>query len=151
MKWQGRERLLKRMAALPESYKAEMRPALDKGADEMVDLARRFVPKKTGALAASIDKTWGEYRPENANVRGVGAGKGGHDLAVTVHAGDARAWYAALVENGTAPHENEGKFAGTRHPGTAPQPYFFPAYRLMKKRIMARIRRAHRKAFKGQK
>jgi HK97 gp10 family phage protein len=38
------------------------------------------------------------------------------------------AYQAHLVEFGTAPHINAGKFAGTKHPGTAPQPFARPAW-----------------------
>ena len=39
-----------------------------------------------------------------------------------------RAFHAHLVEFGTAPHIVGGKFAGARHPGTAPQPFARPAW-----------------------
>ncbi|OJY34644.1 MAG: hypothetical protein BGP11_08490 [Rhodobacterales bacterium 65-51] len=39
-----------------------------------------------------------------------------------------RAPHAHLVEFGTAPHINGGKFAGSQHPGTAPQPFVRPAW-----------------------
>lgn len=38
------------------------------------------------------------------------------------------AWYAHLVEFGTGPHPNAGQFAGTEHPGTAPDPFMRPAF-----------------------
>lgn len=37
-------------------------------------------------------------------------------------------WHGHFVEFGTAPHVNGGKFAGTSHPGTAPQPFMRPAF-----------------------
>ncbi|AZV00398.1 tail-component protein [Paracoccus phage vB_PthS_Pthi1] len=39
-----------------------------------------------------------------------------------------RAFHAHLVEFGTAPHIVGGKFAGARHPGTAPQPFARPVW-----------------------
>ncbi|XQZ45688.1 HK97 gp10 family phage protein [Paracoccus yeei] len=39
-----------------------------------------------------------------------------------------RAFHAHLVEFGTAPHKNAGLFAGSQHPGTAPQPFARPAW-----------------------
>ncbi|MBU4543337.1 MAG: hypothetical protein KKG74_05455 [Alphaproteobacteria bacterium] len=33
-----------------------------------------------------------------------------------------------LLEFGTDPHVNAGRFAGTQHPGTDPQPFLTPAY-----------------------
>jgi hypothetical protein len=94
-------------------------------------------------------------------VRGVGSGGGAGDpdLSVTIHAGDARAWYARLVEFGTRGHVIKAKekrlsdgsqFYGTevRHPGTGSQPFFFPAYRLTKKRMRSRLQRATNSAAK---
>jgi HK97 gp10 family phage protein len=112
-------------------------------------MQKRLVPKDSGALERSIKVVKGNYTPDNANVRGVGgAGAGDPDLTVRVVAGNAEAWYARLVEFGTAPHENKGKFAGTDHPGTKAQPYFFPAVRALRRRVKARITRATKKAVK---
>lgn len=57
---------------------------------------------------------------------------GEHELQRVVTVGDDVAFYARWVEFGTV--EN------------APQPYFFPAYRLLKKRLSNRIKRAIGKA-----
>ncbi len=47
--------------------------------------------------------------------------------------------YAHLVELGTAPHKNEGIFAGTDHPGTAPKPFLRAAYEATKTAVVARF------------
>lgn len=39
-----------------------------------------------------------------------------------------RAFHAHFVEFGTAPRINGGRFAGTKHPGTAAQPFIRPAW-----------------------
>lgn len=39
-----------------------------------------------------------------------------------------KAYHAHLVEFGTAPHINRGKFSGSKHPGTAAQPFVRPAW-----------------------
>jgi HK97 gp10 family phage protein len=148
MKIQNKDRFLKKLAAIPQAARQEMQAALKTSGDEIADLARSFAPKKSGALARSIGSTIGAYVTDNANVRGVQATAGGHDLSVTIHAGDAQAYYAAFVEFGTAPHPNGGLFKGSEHPGSSPQPFFFPAFRLGKKRAKSRISRAINKAAK---
>jgi HK97 gp10 family phage protein len=148
MKIRNLDRLKRRIRQMPVATKAEIRAALDDGSSEMVDLAKTFVPKKRGALRDSIGKTWGEYKPENANVRGVSSGGAGHELSVVIHAGDANSYYASWVEFGTAPHKNGGKFKGTQNPGAKASPYFFPAYRLLKKRMKSKLSRAMRRAIK---
>ncbi len=48
---------------------------------------------------------------------------------VMMYAGPSeRAFYAHLVEFGTAPHVNGGMFAGSQHPGTSPRPFVRPAW-----------------------
>lgn len=60
---------------------------------------------------------------------------GRHELSVEVVAGNNKAFYAAMVEFGTV---------------NAPaQPYFFPPYRALKKRIKSRTSRAVKKAVKA--
>jgi len=143
------DRLKRKLASLPIAARQEMRAALEKSAAEIVDLQRRFVPVKSGTLRKSIGYTFGDYAAQNANVRGVSGSSGtskDKDLSVTVHAGDASAFYAAFVEFGTAPHVNRGRFAGSQHPGSPAEPFFYPGWRLGKKRAKGRIARAVNKA-----
>lgn len=147
----NKRKLLRRMARMPVEARKEIRKALETSAEEMADVAKRFAPRESGALARSIDYTFGAYKAANANVRAVG-GYGGlqdKDLTVTIHAGDSVAWYAALVEYGTPPHaQPNNPRIGYHHPGASPQPFFMPAYRLIKKRVRSRISRAINRAAK---
>ncbi|MCQ0989933.1 HK97-gp10 family putative phage morphogenesis protein [Jiella marina] len=59
---------------------------------------------------------------------------GEHDLQRRILAGDNVAFYAVHVEHGTAE--------------AAAKPFFYPAYRLQKKSIQSRIKRAISKAVK---
>jgi HK97 gp10 family phage protein len=170
VKIKGKDKFLAQIAALPQALRDEVRAALETSAEEMVDLAKRFAPVDSGALKNSISYSFGAFQPENANVRGVEtsggnarAAKGEAGLAVTVHAGNATAWYASLVEFGTAAHTIKPKrpggvlgFNGTaveevHHPGASARPFFFPAYRLSRQRAKSRlsrsIRNGARKAF----
>jgi HK97 gp10 family phage protein len=61
---------------------------------------------------------------------------GPHELSIHVEAGDERAFYARWVEFGTL--------------RTPASPYFFPAYRSLRRRIRGRISRAVRKAVRGK-
>lgn len=125
-------------------------------------MQKRLAPFASGDLRNSIGYTFGAYRAENSNVRGVTAsGVGGDpELTVTVHAGDANAWYAALVEFGTSPHTIKPRRPGgllnihgrliesVSHPGGSPQPFFYPAWRASRKRVKSRISRATTKSVK---
>ena len=148
-KVQGLDRLKKKLAKLPQSVKAEMRVAIATGAEEVVALAKSLCPVDDGDLRDSIGWTWGEP-PKGSMTLGrigdVAAAKAGAGLIATIYAGDSKAFYARFVEFGTAPHINRGRFAGTQHPGTAAQAFFFPAYRAVRKRIRGRVTRAVNKA-----
>lgn len=160
MKIDGKARLQAKIAAMPVKTRDRIRKSLESSARDMADVAKRLAPVKSGALRNSIGYTFGSYSPENANVRGVSSSGGGHDLSVTVHAGDATAWYASLVEFGTVPHVIKPKKPGgllnvhgrmiaeVHHPGATARPYFFPAYRLTKKQLKARVRAAVSRAAK---
>ncbi|MBN9243940.1 MAG: HK97 gp10 family phage protein [Mesorhizobium sp.] len=163
MKFAGVNKLKRKLRALPAIAREEIHGALQQSAVEMVEAARNFAPVKSGDLRNSIGYTFGKYSPENSNVRGVGVAANklnDPDLTVTIHAGDAKAFYAAFVEFGTAAHTIKPKRPGgllnifgrtitkVEHPGAAARPFFFPAWRLVKKKAKGRISRATNKAAK---
>ena len=153
---QRREQLLAKMKAMPEAVRQEIKKALAAGADQIMGDMQRLAPVSStgnhgnppGALRASIKQTWGGGKARYASLNGV-MSAGDPDLTVRISAGNPRVRYAHLVEFGTAPHINGGKFAGSKHPGTTAQPFFFPAYRANKRRVKARISRATTKAVKA--
>ncbi len=151
MALKGRQALLDKMARMGKAPRAAIKEAIRKSADEINALQRRLAPVVSGDLQLSIRYTFGTYKPDNANVRGVTAsgGVGDPDLTVHFHAGDKDAFYAAWIEFGTAgPWQIKGKFMGSTHPGFAAQPFFYPGFRALKKRAMRRINTAARKAIK---
>lgn len=146
-KMTGRERLLAKMRALPPAVRSAMKQALAQGADELTDMQKRLAPVKSGELQKSIVQTWGGGKVRYSSLNAA-AGSGDPDLTVRISAGNSKVRYAHLVEFGTSPHINGGKFAGSQHPGTAAQPFFYPPYRALKRRIKSRITRASNKAAK---
>lgn len=163
MKVKGVDKLKRKLKAMPKIARDEIHDALRQSAAEMVGTAKSFAPVKSGALRDSVGYTFGDYKPENSNVRGVvggGSRLADPDLTVTIHAGDAKAYYAAFVEFGTAGHKIEAKLApalhlyggdfveSVDHPGAAARPFFFPAWRMVKKKVKGRVSRATTKAAK---
>ena len=110
-KIQGREKLLAKLRALPVSTRKHLRPAIEKGAQELVQMQKRMAPVDDGHLRDSVG-----YEMDETGLRAV------------VSAGGKKAFYATFVEHGT-----KNKSA---------QPFFYPAWRALRKRIKARIRRA---------
>ena len=150
-KIQGLDRLKRKLRALPDAAREEIAKAMEQSANQIVMMAKSLAPVETGDLQMSISWTWGDA-PKGSMVLGKvrDKGKGAGNLAITVYAGDQSTMVgsrqqfqlARLIEFGTSPHINSGKFAGSQHPGTAAKPFFYPAYRAHRKRVKSRITRA---------
>lgn len=134
---EGLDRLLRKMALIPPRVEKAAAQALEKSAEEMVQMMRRHVGKKSGTLAASIGWTWGEA-PAGSMVIGQFKGHAKASMAITIYAGgkvgDDDAFYGRFQE------------FGTRH--MAANPFFYPAYRALKPRHISRLKREVRKAMK---
>jgi HK97 gp10 family phage protein len=146
-KIEGVDKLKRKMAAFPQLARQEIAKAMEQSAEEIVRLARSLAPFDDGDLQRSIGWTWGDAPAGSIKLGTVRQeGKGAGNLAITIYAGNATAFYARWVEFGTSAHVNGGRFTGTQHPGTRAQPFFFPAYRALRKRVRSRTTRAIRKA-----
>ena len=162
-KMTGLKSLERKLKALPKSARSAFKQALAESADEMVATMKNLAPVsksgshgwEPGMLKSSIVATFGDgsvpkyaaFRRKNGK-RGNVVKSNDPDLSVTITAGDTFVRYAHLVEFGTAPHPNKGKFAGTMHPGTQAQPFFYPAYRAHKSAARRRMSRAINRAAK---
>jgi HK97 gp10 family phage protein len=129
MKIAGKDKFLRQLQALPQAMRDEIRTSLKVSAEETTDLMRRFVPVESGALRASIGYSFGEA-PKGALSSAARTVKAEAGLAVTLFAGGGKAFYARFQEFGTQE--------------MSANPYFFPAYRLARKRVRARMARAMR-------
>lgn len=113
---------------------------MEKGANEIVAMAKSLVPVDSGALRDSIGWTWGDAPEGSIQLGKVRASRDG-DEAITIYAGtrnkslgDADAFYARFVE------------FGTQH--MAPSPFFYPSYRMLKRRVKGRVTRSMKKAIR---
>ena len=112
---------------MPWIVKQAMIRSLREQAEYINDLQRPAVQEDTGDLKSSIG-----WRP----TRGV---KGSHGLAITIF---AKRRHARYVEFGTNPHPDGNIY------GSQAYPFFFPPYRMNRKKIRNRITRAQRRAIK---
>jgi len=128
-------RLQKRFEAIPKRVREAVQPALIQSGDELVGRMRALAPEDSGDLKRSIVATPpGQATPAYSQ---PGGSRVAAENQVLVTAGNAKVRYPHLVEYGAA---------------HAPaQPYFWPAYRLTRKRIANRVKRAMRKAIKEAK
>lgn len=128
----GINRIKQRLNAIPKNVRAAMVPELLKSGNDLAVTARILAPRDSGALQDLIAVT-----PGGSNTPPYST-PGGRvtvpELAVAVTAGNKDARYAHLVEHGTQE--------------AAAQPFFWPAFRLLRKKITGRIKRAASKAVK---
>lgn len=168
VKLSGLDRLNRKLQRLPARAEKEIRLAMEKGADEVVTLAKSLAPlgksggvkgsNNPGALRDSIGWVWGGTAPRGSVSLGSvtnGSGRRPGDLVITIFAGNDEAFYARWVEFGTRPHDIKARNApnmsragvnfgrSVSHPGASTaNAFFFPAYRALRKRIKTRISRA---------
>ena len=137
----GLAKLQKKLNAMPQIAKDEIKRALEQSANEIVDMMRNLVPVDSGALRDSIGWTYGEAPRGAMTIGSVRASELTGDLTITVYAGtrdkklgEADAYYARWVEFGTQKMQA--------------QPFFYPAYRALRRRAKGRVTRATNKAAK---
>lgn len=141
---QGLDQLLRKFALIPDAVIKEVRNSMERSAKEMVAMMQRLVPVEHGVLRDSIGWTWGAA-PKGAMVLGTvknADGKGGKSqrLVITIYAGGKNAfgmdaYYAWWQEVGTVK--------------MAANPFFFPAYRALRKKARSGMTRAAKKAIKA--
>lgn len=123
---------------IPVKVREATRKAMEQGADEIVVAMKRYVPVDTGRLRDSIGWTWGDA-PDGSVIIGTSAAIGQGER-ITIFAGVRsnnnydEGFYVRFVEFGTR--------------NMHAQPFFFPAWRLKKKRVKGRITRAMKKAIR---
>lgn len=147
---QNAARLERRLKAIPKAVKKGVRAAVEAGAGEVVAAQRRLAPKKSGKLARSIRYTMGDQSPPRYAALKSEGQRGDPETTAIITAGNSEVRTAHITEFGSAPHVQGGIFEGAEpavtHPGTDPQPFFYPGYRLTKKRVKSRVSRAVSKA-----
>lgn len=134
----NKDRLFAKLRQLVPEADAALTRVNGEAAAEMAALAKSYVPVRTGRLRDSITVTppGGSPPGHSQGARIVPPG------SFMVTAGNSGVRYPHLVEFGSKAHRAGGRFEGAEHPGTAAQPYFWPAYRLIRRRHRARAGRA---------
>mgnify|MGYP001943757612 CR=1 FL=1 len=130
-----------RLAKIPAKATQAARAAMEQGAEEIVTMMRRLAPVDDGELRASINWKWGDAPPGTFSVTTIEGGKrAGQEVAalrITIYANpkdEKGRPYASWVEFGTK--------------NSAPNPFFWPSYRSLRRRVYGRIYRAVKKSIK---
>jgi len=115
-----------------QSARKAVMPELEQAGRDLAVTMRVLAPRDTGALEDSIEVTYpGQSTPAYSQPGGSRTAK---ESEVLITAGNDGVRYPHLVEYGTA--------------DTDAQPFFWPAWRLSRKKIRDRIGRRFRKAIK---
>lgn len=115
------QRLKARLAAIPKAAKQAASPAVNSAAEELARAVRELVHVRHGALRDSVTVTpTGGVAPNGKQARETQA-------FVSADAG-----HATYVEYG---HMEHGKHVPA-------EPFFWPAYRLLKRQLQRKIKRA---------
>lgn len=142
----GSKQLNDKLKALRQKTQGKVRAALGEAATEMVAMMKRQVPDGPGTGERDLGNSikW-RFGAEEGGGSDAVTGKSA-STRVTITAGDEHNIEARWVEFGTAPHPQGGSRPGTDHPGTSPQPFFFPSYRALRKRAKAMVAKSIREA-----
>lgn len=130
---EGLDKLRQKVRKLPPEMERAIRESFETGASDMVGMAQRLAPVETGALRNSIAWRYGD--PPGGSIGGFAMGsRSKAEDRISIYAGDREAFYARWVEFGAM--------------GIPAQPFFFPAWRALRKQIKSRNTRAINKAAK---
>lgn len=122
----------RRMKAIPKAARTAVRPVLVRQGDAMADTMRSLAPVDEGDLWSSIAVTEpGQATPPYSQ---PGGSMVVPENAVAITVGHTDVRYAHLVEYGTTK--------------TQAQPFFWPAFRMSRKKAMAAIKRGIGKAIR---
>lgn len=140
----GIKALEKRLTkTIPEAIRKAASDAMEKGAQEVVDMMKRRVPRDTGELANTIGWTWGDA-PKGSMVIGEVQNRKYNTMRILIFAGSEKTRVGS---------RNQFQLARLLEFGTqemGPRPFFFGSWRANKKRVRSRVTRAIREAIKRE-
>lgn len=134
-------RLKAKLYALKEQTASVIEPVLVSVAEKIVALAKNLCPVDSGDLRASIGWSFGDAPKGSVS---IASGKVGN-TRITIFAGNEKAYYARWVEFGTKASSPDGK---RPHAATQAEPFFFPAWRALRKSVKSELAKAIRAAVK---
>lgn len=135
----GISRVKRRLNAIPKDVREALAPDLMKSGHELASLMKQLAPEKSGDLKDSIAVTGpGRSTPPYSTPGGESIVP---DNAVAVTVGNSDVRYPHLVEYGH-------KASGFSQVDVPAHPFFWPALRLLRKRLTNRMKRTASKAVK---
>lgn len=149
VKVKGWERLKRRLERIPKAVRKAAQPAVTAAAGDVAATIRILAPVDEGDLRDSVAVTpGGERTPAHSQ---PGGSVTVPENAALVTAGNSKVRYAHLVEYGSAAHIAGGIFKGAVIPAIEPKPFFWPGFKLSRKRAARKIKRGITKAVRDTK
>lgn len=151
---QGLTELENRWRRIPHAIRNDVRNAMEQIAEAVVRDARRLAPKGTsGDLVRSISWTWGDAPDGSVTIASASASGDPNAIRITIYAGNK----SSLVTNKRGVYFQNARiqeFGARRGPPghdsakmwRQPTPFFFPAWRIWRRRVRVRLSLAMRKA-----
>lgn len=127
-------RLLAKLKALKTETASVIQPVLVSVAERIVELAKSLCPVDQGDLRDSIGWSFGDAPKGSISIASQAVGA----TRITIFAGNDKAYYARFVEFGTQ--------ASKDHRATRANPFFFPAWRALRKNVKRELGKAIRAA-----
>lgn len=167
MSVQGLAELEAKWTRIPVLVRERVKDAMERCANDIIKDMKRAAPvlnepdrrRKAGALRKSINWTWGDPPPGTFQIASASSGKEYGAMRLTIYAGGQGpgydAFYARFVEFGTRSGSGSGVTSTGRkvrrtHPGTSAQPFFYPIWRIWRRRALARMNSAIKRAIRGK-
>lgn len=145
-KVRNKDKLFAKLSAMAPEAAAAVYAEAQAAANEMVATAKSYVAVDKGDLRDSIVATEaGQATPSYSQPGGSQVVPPG---AVLVTAGNTKVRYPHLVEYGARAHIAGGKFKGAQIPAIPARPYFWPSFRMLRRKFRGRMTRALNKAIK---
>lgn len=134
---EGLEALKRKFRAMPQEVRKEVMKSVPVSAAELVAMQKRLVAKKKHKLENSI-------RFEMVtDFKALVIAGGTSETKREVRKGSGEFTDEAILnEFGTKAHKAGGKFKGARIPAEPARPFFFPAFRALRRRLKGRISRS---------
>lgn len=128
------EENLKRLEKL-STQRSVMRKAIDDASKHIVEQAKTYAPYRKGRLEGSI-KMSGKLNKSQSSLE---KGNRETDTEITRYLGSTDP-KSHLIEYGTSPFINGGKFKGTKNKGMSPDPFLRPAWENGKNEVIPNLK-----------
>jgi HK97 gp10 family phage protein len=148
IKVRNKDRLFQALRKSVPAVDAELRSALAKAGDDFVDTAQSLVPYDDGDLHDSIGWAWTKNtQADSSRSPAIVVFAGGEPGKVGLFS-RFRTFFGMGARRPTGSGAYYVRFVEFGVPGKPKQPFFFPSYRLVRRKIRGQLSRAMGRAIK---